>query len=214
MKKKVFGVLCLLSFNYSFAVIPTMDVNVMSKDTRGAIMVMQTIAGQYQQANSMVQSATKVSDVASALKFATNGLDVSKFCPECGGYTISELENYKKQSAKNICEQINNQLQIVQGHMTNMASVTNFVQQVATLDPNNPQALVALTSAAGAATATAATEANQTQQQMASYQLMKDKEQNVNKKVADMNMTNALFGVTTLCSDCQNQSESQIKPKR
>lgn len=197
--KTIFFTLLLLATNQIFAVVPTMDVNVMQKDTQAASQSMTVAIQMMDQIRKGAENVSTAKNLVSGLQ-SFMSLDLSKFCPSCSTTTIEDLQKWKDQNGKNVCEQMNNQLKLVNGHITNLSDISNLLTQLqsAATGKVDPAVLNAAFSSASTATLT---EMNQTQQQLAAYNLQKDQNSAVNSKLTKMKLNKSMFGQANLCSD-------------
>ena len=198
--KKLLSILLLGYICNSFAVVATQDMYIMQKDTAEANNFVITATGMLKSAEDQKDSLANAKSLIQGIT-ALKNIDPTKFCPTCSDVTVEQLENWKEAMAKNWCENFNNNLSLVQGNITSMASVEALVKALpAAIASGNP---AQVTAAFSQAQTTTLAQMNQTSQQMASYSMQKDRKEEIDSKIIEMKTNKAMYGVA--CPDCQNK---------
>ena len=101
----------------------------MQKDTQAASQSMTVAIQMMDQIKKGADNISTAQNLASGIQGFMN-LDLSKFCPSCSTTTIEDLQKWKDQNGKNVCEQMNNQLKLVNGHITNLSDISSLLTQL------------------------------------------------------------------------------------
>ena len=195
MKKTLITLIFLT--NYCFGAVVTTDIYVMKKDATQAANFGSQMVGTMKDIKSKYDQLQNTKTLADGIT-QFNSLDSRKFCPECSDATIDDLEKWKKAVGKNWCEEFNNHLGLIQGHIKNVGDMQNFITALSTASATKDPALVM--SAFQSAQTTTLSELNATQQQMAAYAMEKDRKNEVDEKISKMKANKAMYGVT--CPEC------------
>lgn len=194
----------LLSFNIlnCFGAVATSDVYVMGKDTERAATTVSYYESLTKEAYDLAQNASTQGKSLDKLNtLVNNSSTIKKLCAGCSDVTIAQLEDWKNKNAANICEETNNQLSLVNGHITNLTDMNKFLstlQSAMNGDMKDPSAYAKVGTAIASATHSTLTEMNQTQQQLASYNLQKDQKDSVDNKLAELQANKSMFGTTNV----------------
>lgn len=198
----------IVSFNI-FAAVATSDVYVMAKDSERA----STVASYYLQvAQDIKKNANDFTKQGTTLdkfnQLINSKGTISKICTGCSDVTIEQLQDWQNKNAKNICEELNNQLDLVNGHITNISDMNKVLDLLKTGMGNatDPQAYAKLGNAISSATNATLTEMNQTQQQLAAYNLQKEQKNNVDAKMTEMKLNKSMFGQANICDSDSSSS--------
>ena len=196
----LFSTLIGLFVSKSFCAVATTDVYVMNKDSQSASSAMKMAIDAMQQAQKAQEAATSSKGIVDAIQ-NFRGLNMQKFCPSCSDYTIQELQDWKNKNSGNLCEQLNDQLQLVGGHMDSAYNIQNLLSKMQSINPSDLNAMQSLNTAFASASSQTLTEMNQTQQQLAAYNLQKEQDNKVTSKISQMKMNKSMFGKANLCAD-------------
>lgn len=201
--KKIF-ITTFLSLNIlnCFGAVATSDVYVMGKDTQRASAVASYYATLVKEVQDLSKQASTQGQSLDKLQTLVNGSGtIKKLCATCSDVTIEQLEEWKQKNAANICEEANNQLSLVNGHISNLTDMNKFMdalQNAARGDMSDPAAYAKLGNAISTATQSTLVEMNQTQQQLAAYNLQKDQKNSVDNKLAELQANKSMFGTTNV----------------
>ena len=198
----LFSTLIGLFVSKSFCAVATTDVYVMNKDSQSASSAMKMAIDAMQQAQKAQEAATSSKGIVDAIQNFRK-MDMKKFCPSCSDYTIQELQDWKNKNSGNLCEQLNDQLELVGGHMDSAYNIQSLLDKIKSIsaDPTDPNAMQSLNTAFASASSQTLTEMNQTQQQLAAYNLQKEQDNKVTSKISQMKMNKSMFGKANLCAD-------------
>lgn len=200
-KKSLFLILTLsLVFNTSQAVILTEDIGVKAKDIQKVADTISAMKTVYDQMSSLKGNISDLSKVNSAMNTIMNNKFVKEFCYGCSEETIEDLEKYKIAEAKNWCDTVNQHVNFINGSVSNITQLNSFIENLPNIiKSGDPSSLAAVFNMA---TSKTVDQLNRTQSQAMSYQMAKERNQEIDSKLSQMKANKALFGTT--CPECIN----------
>lgn len=202
VKNKKILLSVLFGINFMFSMVATQDVHVMSKDSTQAMNVMGYYTNLVKDINSQKETVAQQKNALATLEKLSNRNNqevIKRICAGCSDTTVQELEDWRAANAKNICDELNNQLGLIRGHITNIGQMDKLLENLKQAMSGDPTQMdfTRIGAAFSSASNATLTEMNQTQQQLANYNLQKDQNQQVEKKLSEVQMKQSLFGSTS-----------------